>query len=68
MPQRKSKREFYSKGSEKQKTPDIVMDLRRADSKEISKWSQEQKDDAKEFLEEAISTFHRFINEITDSM
>ncbi len=45
-----SKSSFYHKGTENQKTADIIMDLRRPHDKEVTKWTKEQKDECKEWL------------------
>lgn len=61
---RQSKMQFFKDGVEKQKRPDITMDLRRVDIKKIEKWSIGQRIMMKAFLEECKSKLEAFIKEL----
>lgn len=63
-----SKREFFRKGVNEQKTPDIVIDLKRVDIKAIDGWTDEQKKQAFDFCIESRRTFKAFMEAIESSL
>lgn len=59
-----SKSGFFSKGVENQIRPDIVIDLKRKDIKQIKKWNDYQRHEALKWLEEQEVRFNEFIDAI----
>lgn len=59
-----SKHEFFHSGVDNQKRPDIVVDLRRKNTKEISKWTPQEKEEAKIWLKSVEHVFNAFKEEI----
>lgn len=62
---RQSKVEFFSKGVNEQKTPDVIIDLKRIDEKKIKEWSREEKNHAIDFMADAENRFKKFKNELS---
>lgn len=54
---------FYKNGVDNQKRADIILDLIRPDSKDVSKWTPEQKEKAKDFLLHIKEHFESFYKE-----
>lgn len=67
MPLAQSKREFFHKGVDNQKRPDIVIDLRRVSPDKIKEWSLSQRLMALAFIRDARNTFNAFEKEIKDA-
>lgn len=61
---RQIKKEFFSTGFLEQKKPDIMIDLKRLDESEISKWTPEQKKKAREFIKDCQRSWNRFVIEL----
>ena len=59
-----SKNEFFSKGVENQKRPDIVINLKRKDIKQIKKWTDIERNEALKWLEEQEIRFKAFVDTI----
>lgn len=64
MSKAQSKHEYFHKGFNNQKHPDIVIDLRRPSSENMSKWTPEQKEHLPAFIKTCEAVFAAFINEI----
>ncbi len=62
---RQSKKEFYHKGHEHQKTPSIVFDLKRIDEKKLQDMSEETKSNLKEFISDCKQSFNVFMRELS---
>ena len=61
-PMIKSKHEYFHKGADNQKRPDIVMDSKRPSSEKIAKWSEEEKVELVSFIANCQRVFAAFIN------
>lgn len=59
-----SKHEFFHKGVDAQKRPDIVIDLKRPSPEKMMEWSPEEKKDLPEFIATCERVFERFIGEL----
>lgn len=61
-------RKFFQKGIDKQRAASIIIDIRRPNSKEISKWTLSQKILALAFIKETRSTADAYFNELEKSL
>lgn len=61
------KHEFFRKGADKQKQPDIVVTLKRVDVDKIAEWSVEEKEEARVFMSGVETVFMIFKSVITSS-
>ena len=52
-----SKREFFRKGPDNQKMPDVVFDVRRVDISKIKQWGDEDKKHLEEFLSDCDKSY-----------
>lgn len=64
MSKAQSKHEYFHKGFNNQKRPDIVIDLRRPSKETIEKWTPEQKKNIPAFIKTCEAVFSAFINEL----
>lgn len=58
------KLEFFKDGPDNQKRPDIVLDLRRANGKKISKFGPMDKENMRKFIEDMENSFKLFKGEL----
>jgi hypothetical protein len=65
---RQSKTEFFKNGVNDQKTPDIVISLRRPDMSKINKWTMEEKQHALRFLDDAQKQANAFFKELYNNI
>lgn len=59
-----SKHEYFHKGTDNQKRPDIVMDLKRPSAEKMAEWSQAEKAGLLNFIDTCQRVFAAFINEL----
>jgi hypothetical protein len=62
-----SKHEYFHLGVNNQKTPDIVIDLRRVDRKKMKQWTPEQRRGLLDFMKTCEEAFETFKGEILEA-
>lgn len=67
MSKAQSKREFFHKGVDQQKSADVIVDLRRPSSEQIKKWTLSQRIQLLAFLSDCRATFDAFEKELKDA-
>mgnify|MGYP001616830565 CR=1 FL=1 len=60
----KVKHEYFQKGSDNQKRPNIVMDLRRPTAEKMQKWTDQEKEYLHNFIATCESVFGVFIKQL----
>lgn len=65
---RSIKNQFYHLGVDNQKRSDITIDLRRVDTKNIDKWTEDQKISAISWIKYCQQSFDTFISELNKSL
>lgn len=66
MSKAQSKHEYFHKGVNLQKRPDIVIDLKRPSRETMAKWTPEQKKHLPAFIKTCEAVFAAFINELKE--
>lgn len=64
MSKAQTKHEYFHKGLNLQKRPDIVIDLKRPSAETMSKWTADQKKHLPAFIKTCEAVFEAFIKEI----
>lgn len=62
-----SKQEFFHNGVDNQKTPDIIVDLKRVSTEQISLWPREQRSHLIQWLSDCERSFDRFRQAIIEA-
>lgn len=63
-----SKREFFHKGPDNQKRPDVVFDVRRVDISKINEWTADDKKHLKEFLSDCDKSYAAWRKALHDAI
>jgi hypothetical protein len=66
MSKAQSKHEYFHKGFDNQKRPDIVIDLRRPSADTMAKWTPEQKKHLPAFIKTCEAVFAAFVTELKE--
>jgi len=67
MSKAQSKRSFFRNGTDKQKVPDVVVDLRRPSAEQISKWTLSQRILLLGFMADCRGQFDAFEKELKEA-